>query len=217
MAVNDCLAAIHLCRIRVTRLDSLGQPVAGPNNVYVSDKPIMIGVSPVIEEGDDKTLVGGCDCIIASYRGYDKLKRFDLELSQGVIEPGLIEMLTGASVVLQGGEISGWWWPSQLSCSDPVQPNVALEGWQDLWEDDRQATQWPYLHWVWPSTRWQIGDHDLQNDFLQPTIAGFTRSNANWGDGIFGDYPEPAGEQGGAFYDDAIPAAQCGYITWSIT
>ncbi len=213
-----CDAAIHLCRIRATRLDTLGNPAAGPNNVYVSDKPIMLGVKPEVEAGQDKTLVGGCDCIIASYRGYDKLKRFGLELDLGVIEPALLEMLTGGAAILDGEDPIGMWWPNQLTCEDAVQPNVCIEGWQDLWEEDHQASSpYQYVHWIWTSSFWQIGDHSLQNDFNQPKLTAFTRGNPNWGEGIFGDLPEAAGDLGGFFYDDSLPTAACGWQSHDIT
>src|SRR3954469_18573682 len=107
---NECLAAIHLCRVRATRLNADGTPMSGPNNVYVTEKPMVVTVTPVIEAGQDKTLVGGCDCIIAEYRGYDKLKRFDLELDLGVMEPGLFEMLLGSTAISSSGAIIGQWW-----------------------------------------------------------------------------------------------------------
>ena len=217
--VAICEAAIHLCAIRVTRLDALGDPVAGPNNVYVSENSIMLGVTPEIEAGQDRTLVGGCDCIIASYRGYDKLKRFTLELDQGKIEPALLEMLLGASAILDPVDPIGIWWPSQLDCNQPSQPNLCFEGWQDLWEDDHAASAggYRYLHWIWPSSYWQIGEHSLQNDFMQPKVNGFTRANSNWGLGIFGDLPEAAEPLGGFFYDLTIPTADCGWQSWAIT
>ena len=213
-----CEAAIHLCAVRVTRLDALGNPAAGPNNVYVSPNPIMLSVKPEIETGQDKTLVGGCDCVIASYRGYDKLKRFTLELDQGKIEPGLEEILLGGDSILSAGQPIGMWWPSQLSCSDPVQPNVCFEGWQDLWEDDHPvSTPYKYLHWIWPSSYWQIGDFTLQNDFTQPKLTAFTRGNPNWGLGIYGDLPEAAEQMGGFFYTNTIPTTACGWQSHSIT
>ena len=95
----ECLAAIHLCAVRVTRLNQDGTPMSGPNNVYVTDMPIQMTVTPNFQAGVDQTLVGGCDCIIADYRGYDKLKRFDLELDLGVIEYGLLEMMLGAPAI----------------------------------------------------------------------------------------------------------------------
>jgi hypothetical protein len=213
-----CDAVIHLCAVRVTRLDQLGNPSPGPNNVYVTNNQLMIQAKPVIEAGQDKTLIGGCDCIIASYRGYDKLKRFDLELDLGTLEPGLIEMLTGGSAIIKGGAPIGVWWPSQLDCAQPAQPNVCVEGWQDLWQDDH-AVQSPYqyVHWIWPSTRWQVSDHTLQNDFLQPKLTGYSRGNPNWGLGIYNDLPEVAQPLGGFFYDTIRPVAACGYQTHATT
>ena len=215
-----CVAAIHLCRIRATRLDALGNPSPGPNNVYVSDNPIMLSVTPEIEAGEDKTLVGGCDCIVASYRGKDKLKRFNLEFDSAVIEPGLLEMLTGGAAILDGSgqDPIGMWFANQLSCSADSAPNVAFEAWQDLWEDDHQlAAPYQYLHWIWPSTYWQLGDVTLQNDFNQPKLTGFSRGNPVWGEGIYGDLPEAAQPLGGFFYTDEIPDAACGWQSFAIT
>lgn len=215
-----CESAIHLCRIRVTRLDQVGNPLAGPNNVIVSDTPLMLTVKPQIVAGEDKDLIGGCDCIVSTYRGYDKLKRFDLELDLAQLPPTVLEMMTGGTAIVSAGSVVGLWWPSNLSCSDPAQPNVAFEAWQDAWEEDHQFATDPYIHWLWPSTHWQIGDHTLQNDFLQPKLNGFSRSNPVWGDGIYGDMPEaiPSGAPGGFWYTAiAPPTAYCDYQTHGIT
>lgn len=215
----ECLSAIHLCRIRATRLDSVGNPVAGPNNAYITDTPLSLGVTPQIQAGEDKTLVGGCDCIVAQYRGYDKLKYFTLELELAKIEPGLKEMLTGADVILDGSDPIGNWWASDqvFDCSNPA-PNIAFEAWQDAWDEDHQAASpHRYVHWIWPSTYWQIAQHTLQNDFFQPRLTAFTRGNSVWGEGIYGDLPEAAGTNGGYFYADEVPTAECGYQSFAIT
>lgn len=214
-----CDAAIHLCAIRVTRLDALGNPESGPNNVYVSNNSIMLAVKPEIEAGTSKTLIGGCDCIIADYRGYDKLKRFNLELDQGLIEPALSEILLGGTAMLDSGsDPIGMWYPNQLSCELPSQPNVCFEAWQDLWEDDRQASApYQYLHWIFPSSYWQVGDFSLQNDFNQPKMTSFTRTNPNWGVGIYGDLPEACPGTVGFFYENDIPDGSCDWQTFPIT
>jgi hypothetical protein len=213
-----CDAAIHLCYVRVTRLDNQGNPTAGPNNTYVTDKAIDLMIKPVIEAGQDKTLIGGCDCIIATYRGFDKLKRFDLEMNMGVIEPGLLEMMLGASAILSAGVPIGLWFQDQLSCSSPVQPNVAIEGWQDLWSGDHPETgTLRYVHWIFPASRWQLGDVNLQNDFNQPKVTGYTRANPVWGVGPYHDAPETVKQQGGFFYDSVVPVAACGYQSHTIT
>lgn len=216
-----CPGAIHLCAIRATRLDSLGNPLPGPNNLYVSNESLMLSIKPEIESGQDKVLVGGCDCVLVSYRGKDKLKRYALELDQGLIEPGLSELLLGGSAILSGGSSGdpiGMWFPSQLSCNATSQPNVCFEGWQDLWEDDHPvASPYKYLHWIFPSSYWQDGDRTLQNDFDQPKFTAFTRSNPNWGLGIYGDLPEAAHEMGGWFYTNTIPIASCTWQSHGLT
>jgi hypothetical protein len=219
MSAAICPAVIRLCAIRLTALDAVGNPVAGPNNVYVSSNSIMLSVKPTIEAGEDKTLVGGCDCIIATYRGKDKLKWFEFELDQGVLEPGLQELMLGSAVILDGsGNPIGNWWPSQLGCDVPGQPNVCLEAWQDLWEDDHQfATPYQFLHYIWPSTSWEIGDFDLQNDFMQPKLTGYSRANPQWGEGPFHDTPEFVQPIGGYWFDNEIPTAACGWQTQPLT
>lgn len=218
---EQCLAAIHICRLRVTRLDASGNPTAGPNNVYITDKPMVLNVTPTIEAGADRTLIGGCDCIIATYRGFDKLKRFDLEVDLGVLEPELIEMMIGADAITSASsptDLVGVWWPSQaFQCTTPAQPNVCVEAWQTAWDGSGPSAVYPYVHWIWPATHWQIGAHTLQNDFNQPKLTGFSVGNAALGTGIFGDLPETVGVLGGWFYDTLIPTAMCGYQTQAIT
>ncbi len=215
----ECLASIHLCRIRATRLDATGNPVAGPNNTYISDKPISLQVTPVIEAGADRTLIGGCDCIIATYRGYDKLKRFDFQFDDGELEPALMELMLGSQAITVSGDVRGQWWSENaFDCSTAAQPNICFEAWQDAWDQDRQNAALPYLHWIWPSTYWQIGPHTLQNDFNQPQITGFSRGNSQWGLGIFGDLPEAAQPLGGFFFTATVPpTAACGYQSQAIT
>lgn len=218
--MTECLAAIHLCRVRVTRLNSDGTPTPGPNNVYVSDRPLQLTVTPSYEAGKDTTMVGGCDCIVATYRGDDKLKRFDLELDLATMEWAMFEMMTGSSAILgTGSDVIGTWFnDNAFDCSVASQPLVAFEGWQTGWEDDRQSVDFPYLHWLFPATKWSLGAQTLQNDFNQPKLTGFTRGNAAWGMGIFDDQPEAAGPLGGAWQTaDAPPAASCGYQTHSVT
>jgi hypothetical protein len=58
---------------------------------------------------------------------------------------------------------------------------------------------------VYPQTLWQVGQQQFQNDFAQPTLTGFSRGNAAWGDGPYGDgpfatYGVPIDIQTGGYY-----------------
>lgn len=213
-----CLAAIRFCRLRATRLNADGLPHNGPNNVYVTDKPVSLAITPVIEAGEDRTRIGGCDCIVATYRGKDKLKWFDFALELAVWEPGLVELLTGATARLDGSDPVGFDWSDQaFNCSGDVQPAVVLEGWQVLQNQGSPDLTFPYMRWVWPMSFWQIGDYTLENDFAAPTLNGYSQPNSNWGLGIFGDLDVAIGPIGSGFYTDTIPDAACGWQTQSIT
>lgn len=211
-----CDSVIHICRIRVTRVDSVGEPIAGPNNVYVSDKPMMLVATPDVLAGEVKDQKGGCDQLLATYRGQDILKRYNLELDQGVVEPGLEEMLTGGAAILDGsnGAIGVWF----ASPCGTQQPFVCFEAWQDLWDCDHQpASPYQFVHWIWPSSRWQKGAITLQNDFTQPKFLGFSVANPEWGLGIYGDLPEAAQPNGGYFFSNALPTASCGYQSHTVS
>jgi hypothetical protein len=73
------------------------------------------------------------------------------------------------------------------------------------------------MHWVWPSTFWQIADYTLENDFAAPTLNGYSQPNGNWGEGIYDDVPEAIGSLGAGFYTTEQPDAACGYQTAPIT
>lgn len=214
-----CPNSILFCALRVTRLNVDGTPAAGPNNAYVTDRAMTLTMTPDIEDGEDKVMIGGCDCINARYRGRDKLKGFSLALTSTAVEPGLMEMLLGATLISDGSDDPvpiGVNWPTQLSCSDGQQPPVGIEGWSKAWVDDRQDDGFPYIRWVFPMTFWQMDENELGADFLELALNGYTRTNENWGVGPYSDQVvngeiiefEP---QGGFFFDDMIPAAGCGY------
>lgn len=218
-AATVCGTPIHICALRVTRLDSDGTVAAAPNNAYVTNNVLSVQVNPVIEQGLDSTLVGGCDCIIASYKGTDKLKRFEFVLNLPTFEPALLEMMTGASLIEDESDVPvpiGISWPQQLSCSDAQQPPVAIEWWADLWSEDNQDPDWPYVHSIYPLTYWQIGQQTAENDFAQPTLTGFSRINSQFGD-PYSDLPGTGVaanflDQGGEFLTtQAPPTAECGY------
>jgi hypothetical protein len=211
-----CPSAIHLCFVRVTRLNSLGEPTPGPNNYLVSDKPMMLTITPDILAGEVKDLKGGCDQLIATYRGQDILKRFNLELDMGNVSPALEEILTGGAAVLDSaGDPIGVQF--QVPCGTQ-QPYVAFEAWQDLWDCDHQpSTPYPYKRWVFPASRWQRGAETLQNDFDQPKFTGFTVGNANWGMGIYGDLSESVLPNGMYVFDTELPTADCSWQSHAIT
>lgn len=211
-----CPSAIHICFVRVTAVDAVGNPLPGPNNVYISDNPLMLVVTPDVLAGEVKDQKGGCDQLLNTYRGQDIVKRFNLELDQGKLEPGLEYLLTGAPLITNDdGDAIGV--NFELPCGTQ-QPYAAIEAWQDLWDCDHQPSDpYPYRRYVYPSSRWIRGADTLQNDFAPPKFTGFTVGNPNWGVGIYGDQPQAVNPNGAWFYDTVLPVARCGLQDFPIT
>lgn len=209
-----CPSSILACGMRVTLLDAEGDVSSDPNNYWVTDNLIDIATNPDVDTGPDLVLRGGCDCGIATYKGNDIFKRFNFEINLGTIESGLLSMMLGGEVILDGTDPIGMSWPN-FSCDNP-QPKVALEVWSYAWEGAAQSETFPYWHWVWPLTKWQIGPSTLgATDFFRPALTGFSLGNPRWGHGPYDDDPGSAIGEMGAFWltTDPPPTAACAYGT----
>lgn len=203
-----CGVPLGLCAMRITRLLETGCVAASPNNSLVTTELIQLTLTPVVEAGADTTLTGGCDCVIASYRGVDKLKRFEFEITNPKLAPAMYEMLLGGTLISDGADPVGVVWPTELACGE-AQAAVSLEFWVKHWNGDAQDVTYPWIHHVYPQSLWQIGQQQFQNDFAQPTLTGFSRKNDCWGDGPYSDGPEaeygtPVDISTGGFFYTAI-------------
>src|SRR3954465_9864370 len=96
----ECASTVEFCAVRATRLADDGTVAPDPDNSYVVRDVIQLQFTPNIREGEDREMIGGCGgCVIAHKSDEDTLRRFDLELQQGRLEPGFLEMLFGATVI----------------------------------------------------------------------------------------------------------------------
>lgn len=209
MAVN-CGVSFGLCAVRVTVVDAAGNVVAG-NNSYVSDNAISISLTPNIETGNTFSLRNGCGCSIARFKANDVFNWFEFTFADGALEPGMWALMLGAETIVDGADVVGMAFPSELAC-DEDEPAVALEFWTKHIVGSGQDGIHPWIHWVFPKTVWQLSDNTFEEDIAQPSLTGFSRTNQQWGDGPYGDGP-PDGQDirdGGWWKTDIDPpAAAC--------
>ena len=85
MAYN-CGVSFGACLVRITRLDSNGNVIAG-NNAYVTDKPISIAVNPNNEAGTSFSVRNGCGCGVARKKNPDTFNWWELTLDVAAMEP----------------------------------------------------------------------------------------------------------------------------------
>lgn len=213
MPDRNCFSPILACRLRVARLDDSGAPLAGANNLVVSDALIRIGYSVVVEEGANLTQKNGCGVQCVKYQGDDKITGVNLTLELCSLDFELLEMLTGGTLVTEGGFTRGLTLPP---ADQELANRVSVEAWSLAWDGDEQATEGAdtlTIRTIFPSTSWVEGDRTYEEGITRIPLTGRGRSNANFGDGPGNDLPwgvyvTPKGE----YVDsDPMPEATCGY------
>lgn len=205
-----CTTSFGACLVRITRVDSNGNVIAGSNS-YVTDKPISIGVNPNIEAGNSFSVRNGCGCSIARRKFPDTFNWWEISLQMADLEPQMIAFMLGASTIENGSDVVGLAFPSSLAC-DEQSPAVAFEFWSESITGSGLDASYPYWHWVFPSTTWVLGDNTFEEGPAQPTLNGISQTNGNWGEGPYGDGPPDAQDiSEGGFWatDDELPEAEC--------
>lgn len=212
----ECTIPFEICRLRVTRLDDIGNVAAGPNNYWVTDKLTELQITPEIETGDDRVLKGGCGCIIAAAKLPDLRKRWTLKLTKGSVEPGLDELLLGDTLISAGGSPIGTWSAPQIGDCVGNPPNVAIEAWAKNWLFDHQDPTYPWIQLLFVMSLWQRDQETFNDDLSVSPVNGFTRANDLWGHGPYGTQPEavPVGADRGLWFTaHDPPAAACAFGT----
>lgn len=211
MAVN-CGVSFGVCVVRLTELNDDGSVAPAPDNSYVTDKPISVTVTPNIEAGNSFSVRNGCGCSISRRRFPDTFNWFEFAFNMAALEPEMLAMLLGADTILSGADVVGAAFPSTLACDEQA-PTVAFEFWTEHVVGSGLDSLHPYIHWVFPQTTWQLGDNTFEEGPAQPTVNGFSETNAAWGDGPYGDGPPEAFQDisEGAFWKTATvpPTAAC--------
>lgn len=210
-----CPTPIKFCTVRATRLDPVtGATVGGADGGYVSNGAVSIAFSADIEEGTESTLKNGCGDVLATAKTDDRFKRWNMVLTMGQFEPGLVEILTGATVETSGGDIIGITGEDQFA--DTFEPTLAaLEGWAFAYEGDAPDPVRPYFYFLITASSWVIGDFTLQEEPATLPLNGFSRTNAMWGNGPYDDTGFTSQVSTYSFVQVANdpPDAACGYIS----
>ncbi len=210
MANGVCGPSFGVCAIRVTRVDGLGNVIAG-SNAYVSNNPISVAQGVNKETGTSFSLRNGCGCGLSRFKAPDVFNWFEFTLTVAEFEPILESFLLGAATIEDGSDVVGVAYPSALTCGDE-EPAVAFEFWTQHINGSAQDTVFPWLHHVYPMTIWSLDASTYEEDFNKPSYTAFSRTNDNWGDGPYGDGPPDSelAPEGDKFWTDVEPpTAEC--------
>lgn len=207
----NCGPSFGICGVRATLLDELGNVDTG-QNTYMSDKMISFAFSPNIDTGNTFSQRNGCGCSLARFKAEDVFNWWEFTFTDGAMEPELYAIMLGATTITDGADTVGFHFPSALDCND-VRRQVGFEIWTQHIVGSNRDAGYPYIHWVWPASVWQMGDNTAEEDFMNPVLTGFSRSNPLWGSGPYSDGPpdgSDVGPEGAAWKtDDTPPSADC--------
>lgn len=231
MPEPHCFGSLQVCRMRIAKLNASGSPLTGALNGYVTNALIEATVDLEIEEGDQFTLKNGCGEICQTFRDCDRLVGASIEMDLCHLDAELVAFMTGSSVIRDlGGAGSGNAIGMEFAGTDDAcADGVSLEMWTKAWDNTVQATP-PfaggntnvYFHFVFPRTKFHVGQLTFENDFMRVPVAGFAEENPRiTSNGPFDDWPADIAARGGItniggfFLDSTIPTAACGAISVS--
>lgn len=213
MAQNDCAGSLQVCRLRVARLNADGSPDTGDNNMYVTDTLISLGATPQVVAGEDMSLVNGCGEPVVQHQDEDKITRLNLTASLAKPDPDLVALLTGATLITDGGDSIGFQYPALNS--SVMGPAVSIEAWSKAIVNGKVAVDLPWWRWVYPFTEWRLADAPtLENAPLALALTGRALENTEWGNGPANDWAYASDRVLNVARDETanVPDASCGAV-----
>lgn len=180
--------------MRVTRLNSCGQPIYGDCNQVTTDGFVTVTLSAEVQEGEEVTVTkaNGQTCI--SDKACDQLRWYTVETEFCQVDPDLIQMMnpTWEKILSYQGDTIGYDAKGNLSCDT----GFALEIWMDTYgatdacsgEGSQGAFGYLLLPWVVGGAP---GDLEIGNDAISFSFTGRTKLGSRWGKG---PYPVMLGE-----------------------
>lgn len=219
---TKCFSVVRGKRLRATRLDACGNPpdAGTASSLVVTKGFVSVGLSAVTEDGEEITQKNANGELCINDRSRDEFKRWDLEIELCEVDPGLVELMTQATLETDANDDTvGIRIPEGASTE-----SVALELWSGVPGEDcgDGPEQFGYLllPFIIPGT---LGDITIENGATTFTMAAHTRAGGGWGSGpydVVADADGNASPLGTPIADDEHmllrtteiepPAASCG-------
>jgi hypothetical protein len=187
----SCYTVVRGRRMRVTRLDECGNvPDAPANQHVVTSGFVTVGLTAVIEEGDDIIQKNANGDLVVNDRSRNQFKRWDVAAEFALVDPALLSLMTNARVEED-------WNADVVGVRQPEGGTVdsfALEVWTGVPGSDcvpGEPTKYGYL--LLPFVvGGPLGDISIENGAATFSVASFTRGAGGWGVGPYDVVPSDA-------------------------
>jgi hypothetical protein len=220
-----CFKPLQGETLRVTRLDSCGNPEFGDCAFAVSDGFVSATLTPNVEEGERFLQRNAAGRAIVNQRSRPVLNWYDVSIQFQEVDPELFTIITGLQPYTDDQDrVIGF----PVTESDFATANFALELWLGNSEEACLAEEGalPYFGYSllpWVTEGALAEDFVVTNGLITFTVAGRTRKGTPWGTGPYDVVIDQAGEPAelySAIPDDthflpiwtqlAPPEASCG-------
>lgn len=178
----ECISPIQGSLFRLVRLDECGIPVTGVGSLIVSAGFVEVQVSPQYEDGVTFQLRRADGRFCVNRRGNDEFLRDELNMRLCAIDPDLVVITTGQTLVTTGDPATGTgFWVSEGS----VDARFSFELWQmdaDTCTDAEPRT----AYWAWPHlASGRLSDFTVNGTDVMEwrIIARSEKAHPLWGEG----------------------------------
>lgn len=189
---SNCFTPIRGRRMRVTRVDTIGRPVAGPCSTVVTSGFVNVEMTAEVEEGEETTVrtAGGTLCV--SEKGADQLKWINVSIEFCNVDPDLFSMInpTWTKLLDRNGETIGW----EESHEYSIDTGISLEVWSDVtgYTPTDPTAQGAWVYYLLPFVvGGTLGDITVENGAVSFTITGRTKKGSQWGKGPYSVMANP--------------------------
>lgn len=205
-------AKVGACAARLSRLDDDGTPIFSSATAAVVIAPGIMSfeIEYEIEEGEEVFKRDSCGTPIVSSKQDDIIKRVNFTLTMGSDDYRIYDVADIATLVEDGGDVVGMAIDLAGGCEAGASKSpFCLEVWSNQILCASAADS-PYQRIVLPFCTAVPSSESRETDASEPTLEGFSLSNANFADGPFGDLDlidDPAYVNAGIFFldDDSVP------------
>lgn len=183
--MTQCATMARGRRMRLTRLDSCSEPVAGPTGQLVTSGFVLVTTTPNYQDPEEinQPNANGDNCIVEQPNA--ALNWLDLSIQLCNIDPDAFNIITGNPLVLNDAttpESVGF----RINQGLTGTANFALELWSGITGQACAGGVTRYGYWLYP---WvlnaQVGEWSVQNAALTMTLTARTQAGSTWGVGPY--------------------------------
>lgn len=185
-----CAAPIQGTLMRIIRLDACGAPVTGDGSMIVTEGFVQVEVTQQYQDGTEYVLRNAKGELCVNDVGPDQFQRADLSIQFCEVDPDIVGLITGTSIVTTGAPATGTgFWVQE----GEVTSRFSLEVWQNVAGQacaEGQTTP-QSVYWAFPNVgAGRFNDFTISDSVLEWSLSGRTKgANSVWGSGP-GDAPD---------------------------